>query len=180
MGRKCEPLLRASDKYRISPATTMGWKKTQVKKMSEKLTEIEAFLAQAAQEAPKSEAKVYPMRDRMKAEFDTLYQGFIIEGYNEGIEGEYGVSTAVNLIDTNNDGRRVTLWVGGFETNHFSQFVEAQAANGNALPLQVSFVRTKQTSEKSGRTFNKMTLRLDAAGDDVVIPAIPDDQIPEA
>ena len=143
-------------------------------------SEIEAFLEQAKAEAPQNATPtVYPNRDRLQAEFDTLYQGYIVEGYNEGIEGEYGVSTAVNLIDTNNDGRRVTLWVGGYETNHFSQFIEAQAANGNSLPLAVSFLRTKQTSEKSGRQFNKMVLRLDGAGDDVVIPPIPADQVPE-
>ena len=143
-----------------------------------KNSEIEAFLAEAAEQAPKTET-VFPMREKMKAEFDTLYQGYIVEGYNEGIEGEYGVSTAVNLIDTNNDGRRVTLWVGGYETNHFSQFIEAQAANGNSLPLAVSFLRTKQTSEKSGRQFNKMVLRLDGAGNAVEIPPIPADQLPE-
>lgn len=148
----------------------------------ENKSEIEAFLEQAKAQAPTTtgSATVYPNRDRLQADFDTLYQGFIIEGYNEGIEGNYGISTAVNLIDTNNDGRRLTLWVSGYECNHFSQFVEGQAANGNALPLQVSFVRTKQTSEKTGRTFNKLTLRLDASGDDVVIPAIPEDQMPEA
>ena len=146
--------------------------------MSNKKSEIEAFLAEAAEQQPKTEA-VFPMREKIKADFDTLYNGYIVESYNEGIEGEYGVSTAVNMIDTNNDGRRVTLWVGGYETNHFSQFVEAQAANGNPLPLAVSFLQTKQTSEKSGREFNKMVLRLDSAGDDVVIPPIPADQVPE-
>jgi hypothetical protein len=146
--------------------------------MSNKKSEIEAFLAEAAEQQPKTEA-VFPIREKIKAQFDTLYNGYIVESYNEGIEGEYGVSTAVNMIDTNNDGRRVTLWVGGYETNHFSQFVEAQAANGNSLPLAVSFLRTKQTSEKSGRQFNKMVLRLDSAGDDVVIPPIPADQVPE-
>jgi len=147
----------------------------------ENKSEIEAFLEQAKAEAPTTTGTtVYPNRDRLQADFDTLYQGYIIEGYNEGIEGNYGVSTAVNLIDTNNEGRRMTLWVSGYECNHFSQFVEGQAANGNALPLQVSFVRTKQTSENTGRTFNKLTLRLDASGDDVVIPAIPEDQMPEA
>lgn len=145
-------------------------------------SEIEAFLEQAKAEAPlrESATTAYPNRDRLQADFDTLYQGYIVEGYNEGIEGQYGISTAVNVIDTNNDGRRMTLWVSGFECNHFSQFIEGQAANGNALPLQVSFVRTKQTSEKTGRTFNKLTLRLDASGDDVVIPAMPEDQMPEA
>ena len=111
----------------------------------------------------------------MKAEFDTLYNGYIIESYNEGIEGEYGVSTAVNLIDTNNDGRRMTLWVGGYETNHFAQFVESQAANGNSFHwLFRSFAPSKP--RKSGRQFNKMVL-LDSAGDDVVIPPIPADQV---
>ena len=147
--------------------------------MSNKISEIEAFLTEAAEQAHVKTDTVFPTRDKMKAEFDTLYQGYIIEGYNEGIEGEYGVSTAVNMIDTNNDGRRVTLWVGGYETNHFSQFIEGQAANGNTLPLTVSFLRTKQTSEKSGREFNKMVLRLDSAGDNVVVPPIPADQVPE-
>ena len=87
--------------------------------MSNKKSEIEAFLAEAAEQQPKTEA-VFPIREKIKAEFDTLYNGYIVESYNEGIEGEYGVSTAVNMIDTNNDGRRVTLWVGGYETNHFS------------------------------------------------------------
>ena len=83
-------------------------------------SEIEAFLEQAKAEAPETGASttVYPNRDRLQADFDTLYQGFIIEGYNEGIEGEYGVSTAVNCIDTNNDGRRVTLWVGEIGRAH--------------------------------------------------------------
>ena len=66
--------------------------------MSNKKSEIEAFLAEAAEQQPKTEA-VFPIREKMKAEFDTLYNGYIIESYNEGIEGEYGVSTAVNLID---------------------------------------------------------------------------------
>ena len=57
--------------------------------MSNKKSEIEAFLAEAAEQAPKTEA-VFPIREKMKAEFDTLYNGYIIESYNEGIEGEYG------------------------------------------------------------------------------------------
>jgi len=77
--------------------------------MSNKKSEIEAFLAEAAEQQPKTEA-VFPMREKIKADFDTLYNGYIVESYNEGIEGEYGVSTAVNMIDTNNDGRRVTLF----------------------------------------------------------------------
>ena len=147
--------------------------------MSKANSEIEAFLAEAAEQAPAKTEAVFPIREKMKADFDTLYTGYIVESYNEGIEGEYGVSTAVNLIDTNNEGRRMTLWVGGYETNHFSQFIEGQAANGNSLPLAVSFLRTKQTSEKSGRQFNKMVLRLDGAGDAVEIPPIPADQLPE-
>ena len=43
-----------------------------------KKSEIEAFLAEAAEQQPKTEA-VFPMREKMKAEFDTLYNGYIIE-----------------------------------------------------------------------------------------------------
>ena len=145
--------------------------------MSNKKSEIEAFLAEAAEQQPKTEA-VFPIREKMKADFDTLYNGYIIESYNEGIEGEYGVSTAVNLIDTNNDGRRMTLWVGGYEQTTLHNSLRRKRQT-ETPPIGCFFLRTKQTSEKSGRQFNKMVLRLDSAGDDVVIPPIPADQVPE-
>lgn len=146
--------------------------------MSENRTEIEAFLAEVAENTPASTPTAYPSRDRLKAEFDTLYNGYIIESFKGGIEGEYGESTVVNMIDTNNDGRRVALWLGGFEQNHFSQFVESSVANGDEMPLQVSFLRHK-VDGKNGRQYNKISLRLDASGDDVLVPAVPEDQLNE-
>ena len=40
-----------------------------------KVSEIEAFLAEAAEQAPERTEAVFPVREKMKAEFDTLYQG---------------------------------------------------------------------------------------------------------
>ena len=39
-----------------------------------KKSEIEAFLAEAAEQAPAKTDTVFPTRDKIKAEFDTLYQ----------------------------------------------------------------------------------------------------------
>ena len=43
-------------------------------KIMSKKSEIEAFLAEAAEQTPKTES-VFPIREKMKAEFDTLYSG---------------------------------------------------------------------------------------------------------
>lgn len=145
---------------------------------SENRTEIEAFLAEVAENNPTSGTTVYPIRDRIKPAFDTLHTGYIVESYKGGIEGDFGESTVVNMIDTNNDGRRVAMWLGSFEQAHFTQFVEGCSANGQDLPLQVSFLRHK-VQGKNDKLYNKITFRLDASGDDVLIPAVPDDQLPE-
>ena len=147
--------------------------------MSAKNSEIESFLSEVAENTPTGKATAFPSRDRLKADFDTLYEGYIVESYKGGITGEYGESTVVNMIDTNNDGRRVSLWLGGYEQSHFSQFVENCVANGQNLPLQITFLRHKVDSAKSDRQYNKISLRLDGHGDDVLIPAVPEDQLPE-
>ena len=67
--------------------------------------EIEAFLAEieTEQEANKGE-RTYVQRDTLKAVIDEdsgyskMFEGYILEGFTEGIEGQYGVSTAVRLI----------------------------------------------------------------------------------
>jgi len=146
--------------------------------MSDNTTEIEAFLAEVAEKTPERTATAYPSRDRLKAEFDVLYNGYIVESFKDGIEGEYGESTVVNMIDTTNEGRRTALWLSNFEQSHFAQFLEASATNGDILPLQVSFLRHK-VDGKNGRQYNKLSMRLDASGDDVLIPAVPADQLNE-
>jgi hypothetical protein len=146
--------------------------------MSDNTTEIEAFLAEVAEKTPERTATAYPSRDRLKAEFDVLYNGYIVESFKDGIEGEYGESTVVNMIDTTNEGRRTALWLSNFEQSHFAQFLEASATNGDILPLQVSFLRHKVVG-KNGRQYNKLSMRLDASGDDVLIPAVPADQLNE-
>ena len=142
-----------------------------------KNTEIETFLAEVAENTPEGTRTAFPARDRVKPEFDTLYSGYIVESYKGGIEGEYGESTVVNMIDTGNDGRRVSVWLGGYEQNHFTQFVENCVANGQNLPLQVTFLRHKVDSTKTDRQYNKISLRLDGHGDDVLIPPVPEDQL---
>ncbi len=134
--------------------------------MSKKNSEIESFLSEVAENTPTGTATTFPSRDRLKADFGTLYEGYIVESYKGGITGEYGESTVVNMIDTNNDGRRVSLWLNC-------------VANGQNLPLQITFLRHKVDSAKSDRQYNKISLRLDGHGDDVLIPAVPDDQLPE-
>ena len=119
---------------RIKPEQK-GRKNTEVKNYEQQKRNRSIF-GRSRRTSTRKNRNSIPVREKMKAEFDTLYQGYIIEGYNEGIEGEYGVSTAVNMVDTNNDGRRVTLWVGGYETNHFAQFIEGQAATVTPFLLQ--------------------------------------------
>ena len=92
--------------------------------------------------------------------------GYILEGYSHDVQGQYGKNTAVRL--TAPDGAKVTLWVNGFEEEHFKTFVATRVEQaGHQLPVKVSFLRTQRTAEKTGRTYNKIQFRLDAAGEDV-------------
>ena len=105
-------------------------------------------------------------RETLKAERDQLYEGYILEGYSHDVQGQYGKNTAVRL--TAPDGAKVTLWVNGFEEEHFKTFVATRVEQaGHQLPVKVSFLRTQRTAEKTGRTYNKIQFRLDAAGEDV-------------
>ncbi len=104
-------------------------------------------------------------RTTLKAERDKLYEGYILEGYTNDIDGQYGKNTAVRL--TAPDGDKVTLWVNGFEEQHFNQFCDRLEKQGISLPVKLSFARTQKTAEKSGRTYNRILLRLDAHGDEV-------------
>ena len=93
--------------------------------------EIEAFLAEieTEQEANKGE-RTYVQRETLKATIDEdsgysqMYEGYILEGFTEGIEGQYGVSTAVRLIAPS-DGRRMTLWLTGYEQEHLKNFIQS-------------------------------------------------------
>jgi len=63
--------------------------------------EIEAFLNELSEvraELAENSDRKFVVRDTLKAEFDTLYKDYIVEGYTSGIEGNYGVNTAVRVV----------------------------------------------------------------------------------
>jgi len=105
-------------------------------------------------------------RETLKAERDILYEGYILEGYTSDVQGKYGTNTAIRL--TSADGDKLTLWVNGYEEEHFLQFMASRVNQaGHELPVKVSFFRTQRTAEKTGRTYNKILFRLDAQGQDI-------------
>ena len=104
-------------------------------------------------------------RTTLKAERDKLYEGYILEGYTSAIDGQYGKNTAARL--TSATGEKLTLWVSGYEEQHFVQFCERLDKQGTTLPVKISFARTQKTAEKSGRTYNRIMIRLDASGEEV-------------
>ena len=144
--------------------------------------EIEAFLAEieTEQEANKGE-RTYVQRETLKATIDEdsgysqMYEGYILEGFTEGIEGQYGVSTAVRIIAPS-DGRRMTLWLTGYEQEHLKNFIQSSLDNDASYPMEIKFVRHK-VDGKNGRQYNRFSVKLLSSGEDVVIPPVPDDQL---
>ena len=144
------------------------------------LNEIEAFLQEIAEEQKTDSPTRYINRDKLSCPIDDetkysdLYSGYIFEGYTEGIEGEYGESTAVRVIEPV-DGRRMTLWLTGYEKEHFAASVAKWTGEGASFPMVVKFMRHKQMS-KNGREYNRFSAQLLNFGDSVTIPSVPEDQ----
>lgn len=108
----------------------------------------------------------YEERTTLKAERDQVYSGYIVESFQNGIEGKYGENTAVRL--TSPEGEKLTLWVNGFEEEHFNSFIGRLSAKGIDLPVKVDFLRTQETSKKNdGRTYNMLRIMETATGDEV-------------
>ena len=121
-------------------------------------------------------------RTTLKAERDKLYEGYILAGHQANIESKQGYdpSTAIRL--TRDDGEKMTLWVSGFEAQHFEQYlarwvkqdigsVGPDPVTGELMvtaPVKISFMRTQAVSTKTDRTYNKLVVRLDAHGEDVL------------
>jgi len=118
----------------------------------------------------------FESRETLKTERNTPYQNYIVEGYTSKVEGKFGMNTAVRI--TSPAGEKQTLWVNGFEEQHFNQFIARQVKQGYtsieengilSTPLKVSFARTQETSEKTGNPYNKLLIKLVAHGEDVQI-----------
>lgn len=105
-------------------------------------------------------------RETLRTERDVLYQGYILEGYTSDVQGKFGTNTAIRV--TSSDGEKLTLWVNNYEEEHFLQFMNGRINQaGHELPVKISFVRTQRTAEKTGKSYNKIVFRLDAAGEEV-------------
>lgn len=109
----------------------------------------------------------FETRETLKAEREKPYQGYIIEGYTSDVAGKFGDNTAIRI--TSPTGEKQTLWVNGFEEQHFQQFLTRLEKQGLGLPVKVSFARTQGVSEKTGNAYNKLLLKLEAHGEDVQI-----------
>ncbi len=103
------------------------------------------------------------------------YNGYILEGYTSGIEGQYGKSTAVRLIEPGT-GRRQTLWLTGYEQEHLKNHLATwQDAEGATFPMEIKFLRHKVPS-KNGRKYNRFSATLLNHGENLVIPPVPEEQ----
>jgi hypothetical protein len=107
----------------------------------------------------------YDERETLRAERDKIYSGYFLESSQDGIEGKYGTNTAVRL--TSSEGTKVTLWVNGFEEEHFNAFVEKLEKKGVSLPVKIDFLRTQETSKTSDNKYNKLRIMEVASGEEV-------------
>ena len=107
----------------------------------------------------------YDERDTLRAERDKIYAGYYLESSQDGIEGKFGTNTAVRL--TSPEGTKLTLWVNGFEEEHFNAFVEKLGKKGVSLPVKIDFLRTQETSKTSDNKYNKLRIMEVASGEEV-------------
>jgi len=138
--------------------------------MAERQTAIDEFMKGYQEQVGKDESAQssgeYEERTTLKAERDTVYSDYIIESYQGDIEGKYGTNTAIRL--TSADGEKQTLWVNGFEEQHFNNFIERLQSKGIELPVKVDFLRTQEKSKKNEeRTYNMIRFMEKAHGEEV-------------
>jgi len=107
----------------------------------------------------------YDERETLRAERDQIYSGYIMESSQDGIEGKYGTNTAIRL--TSPEGTKVTLWVNGYEEEHFNTFVEKLDKKGVSLPVKVDFLRTQEEAKTSGNKYNRIRFLEVASGEEV-------------
>jgi len=148
-----------------------------MKNMAKK-NEVADFLSEIENEKEESKGNVrFPTRDTLKTDRDVLYKDYLLEGFSGGIEGNYGMNTAVRVIEPA-EGRRQTLWLSGYEQDHLNASVARALESGHTYPMQVTFLRHKDTSE-SGREYNRFSMKVTASGEDITVPPVPEDQYEE-
>ena len=107
----------------------------------------------------------YDERETLRAERDKIYAGYYLESSQDGIEGKYGTNTAVRL--TSPEGTKLTLWVNGYEEEHFNAFLAKLEKKGVSLPVKIDFLRTQEQAKSSGNAYNRLRLMEVASGEDV-------------
>ncbi len=138
--------------------------------MADRQTAIDEFMKgyqeQVGQDETVQGSGEYEERTTLKAERDMVYEDYIVESFQGDIEGKYGTNTAVRV--TSPDGEKLTLWVNGFEEQHFNNFIERLQAKGVDLPVKVDFLRTQEKSKKNeNRTYNMIRFMENAHGEEV-------------
>ncbi len=107
----------------------------------------------------------YEDRETLRAERDQVYSGYYLESFQDGIEGKYGTNTAVRL--TSPEGTKVTLWVNGYEEEHFNAFMGKLEKKGVSLPVKIDFLRTQEEAKTSGNAYNRLRIMEVASGEEV-------------
>lgn len=135
---------------------------------------IDDFMnAHAAQGSDSESSGEYDERETLKAERDVVYEGYIIESYAPGIEGKFGVNTAVHI--TSPDGEKMTLWVSGYEEQHFNSFMKATCKEYGltdtqgtlSAPIKVAFMRSQEPNKAGDKKYNRLRLVYRDSGEDV-------------
>jgi|TARA_B100000029_G_scaffold387986_1_gene384034 hypothetical protein len=131
---------------------------------------LDDFLKRVAEEDETHRTSDVEFVDRtsLKAEFGTLYENYIVEGYTSDIKSEYGgTNTAIRL--TSPEGEKLTLWVGSYEQDHFHRMVARWEKQGHSLPIEITFARTKVPSKDGNREYNRLNIETVATGEEVTL-----------
>ena len=131
---------------------------------------LDDFLQRVAEEDETHRTSDVEFVDRvsLKAEFGTMYENYIVEGYTSDIKSEYGgTNTAIRL--TSPEGEKLTLWVGSYEQDHFHRMVARWEKQGHSLPVEITFARTKVPSKDGNREYNRMHIETTATGEEVTL-----------
>jgi len=131
---------------------------------------LDDFLQRVAEEDETHRTSDVEFVDRvsLKAEFGTMYENYIVEGYTSDIKSEYGgTNTAIRL--TSPEGEKLTLWVGSYEQDHFHRMVARWEKQGHSLPVEITFARTKVPSKDGNREYNRLNIETVATGEEVTL-----------
>ena len=108
----------------------------------------------------------YEDRTTLKADFDKVYENYIVEGFTSDIASEYGgTNTAIRM--TSPDGAKLTLWVSSVEQKIFHEKIAQWKKQGHDLPVKISFARVKVPSKDGKHEYNRLQLKTVAVGDEV-------------